>query len=77
MKCTEPIPLRTQFAELQDGARLHGRPKSDALPSPLVALVGEDSAFARMSGRRGNPRALPVPRSVQQKKQVGGKSTRG
>jgi hypothetical protein len=65
--------LCEEFAELQNGARLHGRPKSDALPSPLVAVVREDSAFARMRGRRGNPRALPVPRSVQQKKQVGGK----
>jgi hypothetical protein len=65
--------LCEEFAELQNGARLHGRPKSDALPSPLVAVVGEDRAFARMRGRCGNPQALPVPRSVQQKKQVGGK----
>jgi hypothetical protein len=64
---------KKEFAELQNGARLHGRPKSDALPSALPAVVGEHSAFARMRGRRGNSRALPVQPSMQQKKQVGGK----
>jgi hypothetical protein len=65
--------LCEEFAELQNGVRLDGRPRSDALPSALLAVVGEHSAFARMRGRRGNPRALPAPPSVQQKKQVGGK----